>query len=72
VARAKYAKELPYQAKTLNMVLEDEQRMVPDIVEWRDLDNVIHRSLEDAFLGTKTVKQALDWGQKEMVSIMTR
>lgn len=54
------------------MVLEDEQRMVPDIVEWRDLDNVIHRSLEDAFLGTKTVKQALDWGQKEMVSIMTR
>ena len=72
VARAKYAKELPYQAKTLNMVLEDEQRMVPDIVEWRDLDNVIHRSLEDAFLGTKTVKQALDWGQKEMVSIITR
>ncbi len=54
------------------MVLEDEQRMVPDIVQWRDLDNIIHRSLEDAFLGTKTVKNALDWGQSEMEKIMAR
>ena len=72
VAREQYAKEYPYQAKTLNMVLEDEQRMVPDIVEWRDLVNVIHRSLEDAFLGTKSVKAALDWGQSEMQKIMAK
>ena len=72
VAREKYAKDMPYQAKTLNMVLENELRMVPDIIEWRDLDNVIHRSLEDAFLGTKSIKAALDWGQKEMIGIMTK
>lgn len=72
VAREQYAIEYPYQAKTLNMVLEDEQRMVPDIVQWRDLDNIIHRSLEDAFLGTKTVKNALDWGQSEMQKIMAK
>ncbi len=54
------------------MVLEEELRMVPDIVEWRELDNIIHRSLEDAFLGTKSVKDALDWGQSEMVKVMTK
>jgi|LSQX01.1.fsa_nt_gb multiple sugar transport system substrate-binding protein len=72
VAREAYAKENPYAAQTLNMVLEEELRMVPDIVEWRELDNIIHRSLEDAFLGTKSVKDALDWGQSEMVKVMTK
>ncbi len=72
VAREVYAKENPYAAQTLNMVLEEELRMVPDIVEWRELDNIIHRSLEDAFLGTKSIKDALDWGQNEMVKVMTK
>jgi len=71
-ARAEYAKKNPYQAKTLDMVLEGELRQVPDIVQWRELDNIVNKSLEDAFLGTKSVKNALDWGQKEMQAVMSR
>ena len=71
-ARAEYAKKNPYQAKTLDMVLEGELRQVPDIVQWRELDNIVNKSLEDAFLGAKSVKDALDWGQKEMQAVMSR
>nr|WP_321261203.1 sugar ABC transporter substrate-binding protein [uncultured Sphaerochaeta sp.] len=71
-ARAEYAKKNPYQAKTLDMVLEGELRQVPDIVQWRELDNIVNKSLEDAFLGAKSIKDALDWGQKEMQAVMSR
>lgn len=71
-ARAEYAKKNPYQAKTLDMVLEGELRQVPDIVQWRELDNIVNKSLEDAFLGVKSVQAALDWGQKEMQAVMSR
>ena len=71
-ARMEYAKKNPYQAKTLDMVLEGELRQVPDIVQWRELDNIVNKSCEDAFLGTKSVKDALDWGQKEMQAVMSR
>jgi len=54
------------------MVLEGELRQVPDIVQWRELDNIVNKSLEDAFLGAKSVKDALDWGQKEMQAVMSR
>lgn len=69
-ARATYAEKHPFQAGALDMVLKSELRSVPDIIQWRELDNIIQKSLENAFLGTMPVKQALDWGQQEMIKTM--
>ena len=45
-------------------------RSVPDIIQWNEFDHIIQQSISDALLGTKSVKDALDWGQQEMAKAL--
>ena len=46
-------------------------RIVPDIVQWNEIDHIVQQSISDALLGTRTVEEALDWGQAEMERILS-
>ena len=45
-------------------------RNVPDILQWNEFDHIVQQAISDALLGTKSVKDALDWGQKEMAKAL--
>ncbi len=65
-----YAVEYPAQAEFIQATQNFEMRMVPDITQWNEFDHIVQQSISDALLGTKTVEEALDWGQQEMVKAL--
>lgn len=65
-----YAELNPKQAKFIQDCQEYEMRIVPDIVQWNEFDHIVQQSISDALLGTKTVEDALDWGQQEMIKAL--
>lgn len=65
-----YAKENPKQAEFIQACQNFEMRSVPDIIQWNEFDHIIQQSISDALLGTKSVKDALDWGQQEMAKAL--
>jgi ABC-type glycerol-3-phosphate transport system substrate-binding protein len=66
-----YAKKYPKQAEFIKDTSSFEMRTVPDIPQWNEFDHIIQSSISDALLGTKSVKDALDWGQAEMVKALS-
>ena len=65
-----YAKENPKQAEFIQRAQNFEMRIVPDILQWNEFDHIVQQAISDALLGTKSVKDALDWGQKEMAKAL--
>lgn len=65
-----YEKEYPKQATFIKDTQEFTMRNVPDIPQWNEFDHIIQISISDALLGSKTVKEALDWGQSEMIKAL--
>lgn len=65
-----YAVDNPKQAEFIQTCQNFEMRIVPDIVQWNEFDHIVQQSISDALLGTKSVKDALDWGQQEMVKAL--
>ena len=65
-----YAKENPKQAEFIQRAQNFEMRNVPDILQWNEFDHIVQQAISDALLGTKSVKDALDWGQKEMAKAL--
>ena len=65
-----YAKENPKQAEFIQRAQNFEMRIVPDILQWNEFDHIVQQAVSDALLGTKSVKDALDWGQKEMAKAL--
>ena len=60
----------PIEAKYQKMAMQYELRIVPDMVQWKQLDRIVQESVKTALLGLKTPKEALDWGQQEMQKIL--
>ena len=65
-----YAVSNPNEAAFVQNCQEFEMRIVPDIVEWNEIDHIVQQSISDALLGTRTVEDALNWGQAEMERIL--
>lgn len=65
-----YAKENPKQAEFIQRTQNFEMRIVPDIEQWNEFDHIVQQAISDALLGTKSVKDALDWGQAEMAKAL--
>ncbi len=65
-----YAVDNPKQAEFIQTCQNFEMRIVPDIVQWNEFDHIVQQSISDALLGTKSVKDALDWGQQEMAKAL--
>ena len=65
-----YAKENPKQAEFIQRTQNFEMRIVPDIEQWNEFDHIVQQAISDALLGTKFVKDALDWGQAEMAKAL--
>ncbi len=65
-----YKDHFPVQYAFLNDALKYQFRIVPDIANWNQWDHVIQESLNAALLGTKSVKDALDWGQQQMTQLL--
>lgn len=61
-----YAKIQPIQANFIQSCQQFEMRNVPDIGQWNQFDRIVQESLSSALLGTRSVKEAMDWGQNEM------
>ncbi|WP_320129392.1 sugar ABC transporter substrate-binding protein [uncultured Sphaerochaeta sp.] len=61
-----YARDNPKQAEFIQACQNFEMRNVPDIIQWNEFDHIVQQSISDALLGTKSVQEALDWGQEEM------
>lgn len=65
-----YAELNPKQAEFIQRTQNFEMRIVPDIAQWNEFDHIVQQAISDALLGTKSVKEALDWGQKEMAKAL--
>lgn len=65
-----YAKQNPKQAEFIQRTQNFEMRIVPDILQWNEFDHILQQAISDALLGTKSVKDALDWGQAEMIKVL--
>lgn len=65
-----YAAIQPEQAAFIQSCQKFEMRNVPDIKEWNEFDHIVQESISSALLGTKSVQEALDWGQSEMVKAL--
>ncbi|HUX52383.1 MAG TPA: sugar ABC transporter substrate-binding protein [Spirochaetia bacterium] len=65
-----YKEHFPVQYTFLNDARKYTFRIVPDIANWNQWDHVIQESLNAALLGTKSVKDALDWGQQQMIQLL--
>jgi multiple sugar transport system substrate-binding protein len=67
---ADYAKIYPKQAAFIQSCQNFEMRSVPDIKQWNQFDHILQESISSALLGTRSVKDALDWGQNEMIKAL--
>lgn len=66
-----YKDHFPVQYAYLSETLKHTPfRIVPDLPNWNQWDHIIQQSLNDALLGTKPVKEALDAGQAQMVQLL--
>lgn len=65
-----YAKIQPKQAEFIRQCQKFEMRNVPDIKQWNQFDHIIQEAISSALLGTRSVKDALDWGQSEMAKAL--
>lgn len=66
-----YKDHYPMQYAFLSDALKHQPfRIVPDLANWNQWDHVIQQTLNDALLGTKSVKDALDWGQNQMLQLL--
>ncbi len=66
-----YKEHFPVQYQFLAETLKHTPfRIVPDLPNWNQWDHVIQQSLNDALLGTKPIKEAMDWGQAQMVQLL--
>lgn len=65
-----YAEVNPKQAEFIQNCQNYEMRIVPDILQWNEFDRIVQQSISDALLGTKSVQEALDWGQQEMIKAL--
>ncbi len=65
-----YAIENPKQAEFIQRTQNFEMRIVPDIEQWNEFDHIVQQAISDALLGTKSVQDALDWGQAEMAKAL--
>ncbi len=67
-----YAVTNPNEAAFVQNCQQFEMRIVPDIVQWNEIDHIVQQSISDALLGTRTVEEALNWGQAEMERVLSR
>lgn len=65
-----YAKEYPFQYDYIKMARNYEFRIAPDILPWTEFDKIVQQAMNSALLGAQTPKEALDWGQSEMVKAL--
>jgi ABC-type glycerol-3-phosphate transport system substrate-binding protein len=68
-----YKKTYPEQNNFLEGAMKYSQfRMVPPLKSWNDWDHVIEEAYNSAMMGTRTVQEALDWGQAQMLELLKK
>ena len=67
-----YAQLKPKQAEFIQATQNFEMRIVPDIVQWNQFDHIVQESIKAALLGSKSVEDALNWGQQEMIKVLDK
>jgi len=65
-----YKSENPIRGDFLDLSLQYEMRIVPDIPQWNQFDLIIQQAFSAALLGASTPQEALDWGQQELKNIL--
>jgi ABC-type glycerol-3-phosphate transport system substrate-binding protein len=60
----------PVQGAYVNTAIKYEMRSVPDIPQWGQFEVILTQAFNSALVGAKTPKEALDWGQAELVKIL--
>lgn len=66
-----YKQDYPKQYEFIEMS-NFEYRIVPDVPQWSALDHIIQQAMNTALLGLKSPKEALDWGQTEMIKVLSK
>jgi len=67
-----YKTSFPKIGAFMNLSREFEWRMTPNIAQWNEIDKVIQEAVKSAYVEVKSPKEALDWGQAEIVKIMRK
>lgn len=67
-----YEENYPVQAEFVNMALEYEMRIVPDMPQWNEIDHIVQQALNSALVGARTPAEALEWGQRQMERVLAR
>lgn len=65
-----YKNDYPKQYEYIELAQKYEYWIVPDIPQWSRFDHIIQESMNAALLGIKSPKEALDWGQNEMIKAL--
>jgi len=60
------------QGKYIDQVMQYETRICPDIPNWQEFEVILAQAFNSALIGAKTPKEALDWGQGELVKILNK
>lgn len=66
-----YKQDYPKRYEYIEMC-DFEYRQVPDIAQWNAFDHIIQQVINTALLEIKSPKEALDWGQAEMIKILSK
>ena len=67
-----YKTNYPMLTEYVRGILGGKLQNTPDIPQWSEIDKIIQETAKTAFLEAKSPKEALDWGQAEIVKIMER
>jgi ABC-type glycerol-3-phosphate transport system substrate-binding protein len=65
-----YSTRNPVQGAFIDMATKYEMRIVPDIPQWNEFENVLKQTFNSVLVGAQTPQEALDEGQAEMVRIL--
>lgn len=65
-----YPKDYPAQSAYIELAKNYKFRLVPDIPQWNEFDNILQQAMNSALLGAKSPKESLDWGQSEMAKAL--
>jgi len=67
-----YKTSFPKIGAFMNLSREFEWRITPNIAQWNEIDKVVQEAVKSAYVEVKSPKEALDWGQAEIVKIMRK
>jgi ABC-type glycerol-3-phosphate transport system substrate-binding protein len=70
VLETSFKKNYPAQYSFIEIASKYKTNMVPEMPQFGEIDNILQLAMNAALLGSKSPKEALDWGQSEIAKVL--